>query len=56
MSYEEWFTLVGAVLAAIVSMFNARKLKVIHQDTNGNLGELKGQIAVLRERLAERLK
>lgn len=44
MTIEEWVTLIGAVAAAIVSVFNARKLERVHKDTNGNLTAVKMQL------------
>lgn len=52
MSVAEWLTLIGAISAAVVSVINAvktsTKLETIHKDTNGNLSQLKSELALAR--------
>lgn len=52
MNAAEWLTLIGAISAAIVSVINAvktsTKLETIHKDTNGNLSQLKAELALAR--------
>lgn len=58
MSVGEWITLIGAVAAAIVTVIDAvktaTKLNVIAKDTNGNLSELKTELAMVRSQLSAR--
>lgn len=48
---------IGAIAAAIVSVMNGvrtrQKLEAIHSDTNGNLSEVKRELATVRSQLRQ---
>lgn len=62
MNASDWVLIIGAVAAGVVTILRGLhsikdKLDVIHKDTNGNLGKLQLELAVVRNELRkEKLK
>lgn len=58
MNVGEWVTLIAAAAAAIVTIIDAiktsTKLDGIAKDTNGNLSQVKTELAMVRSQLSAR--